>query len=832
MCKFLIKLFLAALLTCSAWITYGASTIRDFNYGWTFHLCDIDHNPDDIESIRKFDFKEVKVPHDWSIQEGYSTKNTAGSNGYLPGGVGWYKKNFSVDKKNRTKFTFIRFEGVYANSKVWINGNYLGFTPNGYLDFEYDLTPYLKFDQPNEIVMSVDRRAYSDSRWYVGGGIYRNTHLITREKSYILTHGVLITPKVNGSKATVEIQTSVVSKSKNLEYKFEVLNGKRVVTKSKSSNSQEQISIPNAQLWSLENPHMYTLRTTLYADGKVVDTRHDTFGIKNMVFDPDKGIFLNGKPIKIKGVNIHHDMGAMGVALYDDVLHRRLSKLKSVGCNAIRTAHNPHSESLLAMCDTMGFLVMNEFLDDWKVSKGKWITKRGNDDAPLEISVGYAKYFDDYAERDLKHFIRRDYNHPSVMMWSIGNEIEWTYPYYWESAPDRRGFAGLIALGTPESDNKKVLAEFNRLSKNKDELASTAHILTKWLKEVDTSRPVTSGIVIPQVSRVSGYTDALDIIGYNYKSHLYEYDHKKYPEKMIIGSENVGQYFEWKAVLDKDYIPGIFLWTGIDYIGENGPFPLKGALYSLFDFACHKTHRGHFFETMWVDTPKTYMVTTPASMSEFKVDKNGAFSVELRKPFLRRWEWFDVFHKWDYAKGETIIVQVYSNAPKVELLLNGKSLGTKNRSDFDDYNVITWDVPFVKGDLIAIGRSESGAELSRYTLRSVGNAVDIEAYSDREVIASDGYQLAHIELSLCDKDGHFVEVSDRTIDITLDDKLELLAVDNGSYSFVGDHQAPTIKSHNGCALAIIQPKRGAKGKATITFALDNGVQKVVEVRCK
>ncbi len=812
------------------------------NTDWSFTLGQMD-SPYFAEQCDTKSWKSLNIPHDWSIEEGYRLESTAGSNAFLPGGIGWYRKEFELPKEWRNDGVAVRFEGVYNNSDVWINGQHLGFFPSGYLDFEYDLTPYINKKGKNTIAVRVDRRAYADARWYVGAGIYRPVHLISRKDVYIPTHGQKITtPKISHEQSTVAIETEYTNrtdKEQKISVEYMIAD-----THIKESSVKSELTIPaggsvtdkatlyigmEPRMWSLESPSLYDLYTTVKCGGEVVDVKQDKFGLRTAEFDPEKGFMLNGKNIKIKGVNLHHDLGAVGVALYDDVLRDRLKSLQDIGVNAIRTAHNPHSESMLEMCDQMGLLVMDEFTDEWLVLKDKWIIQRSKHNIPDSLESGYPNYFKEFAERDLKNFIRRDQNHPSIIMWSIGNEIEWTYKYYFASSLDRRGYKGLVFTGEPEKNRELTRKRFAELSKGKDELSETAHKLSKWVKEIDTTRPITSGVVIPSVSRISGYTDALDVVGYNYKESYYENDHNLYPEKSIIGSENVGQFFEWEAVADKDYIPGIFLWTGVDYLGENGPWPSKGGHYSLFDFAGFKSPRGHFFETLWSDKPKTHMVTTPAAMSEFKRKSDGTFEVVLRKDPLRRWLWYETFDKWGYTEGEQIVVQVYSNAPKVELLLNGKSLGVRNHSMLPEENVIVWQVPYTKGEITAIGRKLDGQELSRHTLRTAEKPSQLAINKGCGAIGAKNF--ARVVVDLEDSNGTCVVDKPLKITATFGDMIKIAGVDNGSDQFVDSHKTNSVVTHNGKALFLFETTREiVKGeKIEVVFTTDCGIKQAIDL---
>ncbi len=831
------------LIGCSGGADRPKATTDNFNWDWSFRLGEID-SPYWQEGYAAAEgWESVNIPHDWSIQLGYTQEHTAGSNGFLPGGVGWYRKTFTLPKSSKGQGVSIRFEGVYNNSQVWINGHDLGFFPSGYLDFEYELTPYLKSGE-NVITVRVDRRAYADARWYVGAGIYRPVHLIMRDDIYIPTHGQLITtPEVTAEKATIKVETDFKNRteeSQTIIVDYQICINSKVESTTRATltlaagatlKDQQLIALENPKLWSTKEGNTYDLYTFISRGSDYLERHHESFGVRTIEFTPDRGFLLNGETVKIKGVNIHHDLGSVGVALHNGELYKRLRSLKEVGVNAIRTAHNPHSESLLKMCDRLGLLVMDEFTDEWLKLKDKWIIQRSKSNIPDSLESGYPTYFKEFAERDLKNFMRRDFNHPSVFMWSVGNEIEWTYKYYFASSLDRKGYKGLVFTGEPEKNRELTKKRFAELSKGHDELSETAHKLAGWVKEVDTTRPVTSGVVIPSVSRISGYTDALDVIGYNYKDSYYEIDHEMYPEKMILGSENVGQYFEWAAVKDKEYIPGIFLWTGVDYLGENGPWPSKGGTYSLFDFACFKTARGHFFETFWCDTPKTHIVTTPASMSEFKQQADGTFEIVMRKDPLRRWLWYETFDKWGYESGEQVVVQVYTNAAQVELQLNGRSIGVKRLADFAEENIILWQIPYEAGELLAIGQDESGHEISRHSLRTGEeiSKLNVELPYNKRVSA--GKTIRYV-VELHDKNGTRIVDKPQTITAELPKGISIVGVDNGSDRFVGDHQATSIETHNGRALYILTCERGQKGMSTVKFTTDGGVSSEVQFECK
>ncbi len=818
--------------------SYGNSI--DFNFDWNFRLVS-ESDSLNASLFNAAGWRKVRLPHDWSMELGYRKESTAGSNGFLPGGIGIYYKDFSIPDSVKTSRIFIRFEAIYNRSHVWINGHHLGFSPNGYLDQEYELTDYLYHVKSNRVVVKVDRSAYADTRWYVGAGIYRNVTLISRNDIYIPTNGIgVVTPIVSEKNSKMLVTSEIVNRCAGVDEITLVHelrdNGKvlanrssrNVLLKGNINRIEDELSVDNIVPWSIDTPKLYQLSTSVYHKGKKIDEKITEVGFRTIKFDANDGFFLNSKNIKIKGVNIHHDLGCIGVAAYDNAIYRRLKKLKQMGCNAIRTAHNPHSESLLAMCDSMGLLVMDEFIDEWKKPKDKWISKRSDKPVSKRLSSCYSDYFEADAEKDLKRFIKRDRNHPSVIIWSIGNEIEWTYPYYWASSKENKGFGGLIATDDPEKDRQAVKERFDKLSGGKDELSLTAASLVGYVKEIDTTRPVTSGVVIPNVSRVSGYTDVLDVVGYNYKDAFYETDHSLYPYQPIFGSENVGQYYEWKAVEDKAYIPGIFVWTGVDYLGENGPWPVRCGDYSFFDICGMKTPRGHFFECLWKNTPKTYIVTTPAAESEFKMLHDGSFKLVEREGWIRRWEWYDTYRRWDWKNNDSIIVQVYSNATEVELFLNNQSLGRKKRVDFSSTNVMLWMVPYSDGIIKAVGY-ENGTAVSCDEMRTPQNARALGIEADKTSVKSDGYELVYLEISLTDKNGTLIYDSNSLITVDTDKKIELIGIDNGSVNIPSAKDSKSISLYKGKCVAVLRAVRGCKGQSVVSVRTSSGIKRNVKI---
>ncbi|MEM9339138.1 MAG: glycoside hydrolase family 2 TIM barrel-domain containing protein [Bacteroidota bacterium] len=811
----------------------SARDIVDFNFDWEFYLGELS-DPGN-EGVK---WNPVRLPHDWSIRESYQQENTAASTGFVPGGIGWYKKSFRLPVSEKDKLVRVEFDGVYCNSEVWINGQHLGFRPNGYASFSYPLTQHLKFgEEANELLVKVDHSAYADTRWYTGSGIYRNVRLVKTSPTSIPQWGVRITtPEVSKTSATIEVKTKVegvVTSDGELVVTVFDPSGNSVATRSISLSESKasylaSLEVSNPLLWSTEKAHLYTVRTEVKLNDQLVDEVTTTFGIRTFNFDADKGFSLNGKPMKLKGVNLHHDAGAVGAAVPKGIWEYRVKKLKSIGVNAIRMSHNPHSVELMEVCDEMGMLVMDEFFDEWHRPKGKSIVYLGDEKADHDQEAkGYSTYFLEWAERDLKDLIRRDYNHPSVIMWSIGNEIEWAFPTY--SAAFRKLNPGLdIRKEAPVFDPEQVRPVVKEVLGENDSLAIVAKLLSQWVKEEDATRPVVCGSVRPSVSLVSGYADALDVMGFNYRQKSYDAAHEAYPELKIIGSENWGDYQEWKHVKERDFVGGMFAWTGFAYMGEAGPWPRKGLEISFFDYAGFKTPRGHFFECFWKEEPKVYVVTTPASVSEFSYSETRGWSFEMQKTpppvwsELRRWEWYQVNEHWNYTDQEPIVVQTYTNCEVAELFLNGKSLGKKSRMDFEEDNIIKWLVPYEKGKLVVKGYIND-IVVDEYQLSSTGAVASVALKADKVSLQSDRYDVAHVEVSVLDASGLQIRDVDVPVSFRVSGEgAKLLTVDNGWEMNVDNHYKNTVSLHDGKAMAIIQAT-DQKGQVEVVATV-NGVE--------
>ena len=803
---------------------------QDFNRGWKFSL-----NEKQAAFANDLDdknWREVNLPHDWSVEFPFDSVNGEGCTGYLPGGLGWYRKHFSV-QKNDNQNIYVLFDGVYNNSEIWLNGQKLGEHPYGYSPFYYDLSPFLnRSGTDNILAVKVDHTRYADSRWYTGSGIYRNVKLITVNKLHIPVWGTFITtPEVSETSATVHLRVNVANKFDS-EQQFDIVTelvspeGKTVLTlksENQKLNSGEtefelQGKIENPALWGTENPNLYQAKISIIQQGKTIDQSTTRFGIRSIRFDAETGFFLNGENMKIKGVCLHHDGGLVGAAVPAGVWKRRLEILKDGGCNAIRCSHNPPSEEFLDLCDEMGFLVQDEFFDEWDNPKDKRLNMTEQHDD--YITRGYGEHFQEWAESDLKSTILAHRNHPSVIQWSIGNEIEWTYPKNKIATGffNNMNWSGSYFWSQPPFSPEKIKEEYDKQAPEKYEIGATAQKLANWTREMDITRPVIANCILPSASFISGYADALDIVGFSYRRVMYDYARENYPDKTVMGTENLGQWHEWKAIEERPFVSGTFLWTGIDYLGEsNGGWPQKGTASGLLDLAGFTKPSWNMYKTLWTSEPHIYICSQTAEKSKYVADAAGI--VTERKPGAWEhalWEWYPVNEYWNYNSGEPVIVEVISNCEQVELFLNEKSLGIKKLADFPD-RIYKWAVPFAEGKLEAKGMM--GAKSAETQIITAGEPIAIQIISDKTSLEADGYDVAHLVIQLIDEKGNPVLNTEKEISFELQGAIKNLGVDNGDIRSTQKFQANKIKTSKGRALLIVQSTLTI-GEATINASGD------------
>ncbi|MDZ8117524.1 sugar-binding domain-containing protein [Pontiella agarivorans] len=747
---------------------------------------------DDVSGAEAADFdaaawRTVKVPHDWSVEESFSN-DWEGATGYLPGGIGWYRKTF---QSLETAVTYLHFDGVYNHATVYLNGEKLGDHPYGYSPFYYDISDQV-ISGENVIAVRVDHSRYCDSRWYTGSGIYRSVELVGTSETHIPVWGTFITtPEISDKKASVNVQIEI-SSPKDAEVSTTIIDpdGKTVAQGSVAAEALtiQTFEVSSPRKWDVDTPNRYKAICSVFKAGKMVDEYETVFGIRSIRFDADEGFFLNGKNMKIKGVCLHHDGGCVGAAVPKDVWRRRFATLKAGGCNAIRIAHNPGSDEFLDLCDEMGLLVQDEFFDEWDHPKDKRLNQ--NEQHDDYISRGYTEHFQEWAEKDLKAVMRAHRNHPSIFQWSIGNEIEWTYPRNAEATGFfDMGWEGNYFWEQPPNSIEEIKRLLKELPREEYDIGETAQRLAKWTREMDTSRPVIANCILPSASYESGYADALDIIGFSYRRVIYDYGHENYPKLPLMGTENLGQWHEWKAIEERDFVSGTFLWTGIDYMGEvNGQWPKNTLDSGLLDRAGFEKGSYHMMKTLWCNEPHVHLTSQTLEKSPYVFDASTGFIGEADSNAwkTKTWIWHDVNTHWNYADGEMIAVEVYSNCPSVELFLNGESLGRKKLSDFEDH-IYKWAVPYKPGKLEA--RADGASDL----LQTAGVPASIQ-------LCADGM---HVIAQLVDAAGIPVKTEERKIFFAVEGGT-LIGVDNGSPFNIQDYQSDCIITAQGRCLLIAE----------------------------
>ena len=776
-------------------IACGATARERINFdkGWRFALADsvqmsaLDYNDSKWHTLN--------VPHDWAIEGDFSASAPSGnSGGALPGGIGWYRKTFTVDNADKGKMMYIDFDGVYMNAKVWINGTLLGQRPYGYSSFRYDLTPYIIYGGKNVVAVRVDNSDQPNSRWYSGCGIYRHVWLNKTARIHVAHWGTHVVAE--GNKVKVDVTVDNPDNAKFAVRNTLLDREGRVVGKAMGIKSVIKVSKP--KLWSCESPYIYTLRTEIVAGGKVVDTYETTTGFRTFKFDAAKGFSLNGKSMKINGVCQHHDLGCLGAAINEDALHRQLRILKEMGTNAIRCSHNPPAPELLAMCDTMGFIVMDESFDMWRRRKTQ------ND---------YARFFDEWAERDLTDLVLRDRNHPSILMWSIGNEVL----EQWSSADADNLTAEQANLILNAGHDASTLAHGEELSVNSILTRNLCAIIRRY----DTTRPITAGCNEPDPKNHLFKSGALDIIGFNYHHRWVKDVPKNFPGQPFIFSESVsalqtrGFYMmpsdkvykapvewwlpyqdpsfqcsaydnmhaswsstheeTWDVVKHNDFVGGQFIWTGFDYIGEPTPygFPARSSYFGLIDLAGFPKDTYYMYQSEWTDKQVLHL-----------------------------------FPHWNWLEGQDIDMWCYyNNADEVELFINGRSQGVKAKKDSHEYHLM-WRVKFEPGEVKAVARKD-GKVVADKVIRTAGAPAALSLTADRTHFGKNpnGDNLAFITVEVVDKDGNLCPRAEDQIFFDVEGG-RIVGTDNGNPVSMERFKEPKRKAFNGKCLVVVATDGG------------------------
>ena len=753
---------------------------QNFDAGWLFILADSAQMSK--EAYNDSFWRRLDVPHDWAIEGDFYAGNPSGAGGgALPGGIGWYRKHFSL---SRIEKVFLEFDGVYMNSTVYVNGQEVGFRPYGYSSFEYDITPYVR-EGENVVAVRVDNSDQPNSRWYSGCGIYRHVWLTTTNLIHVKHWGVHVETNAKTGQVKVDVDTEGTGH-------YQVRN-----TVFDATGKEVGMKVKKPHLWSVDEPYIYKVRTQLIVDGKVVDEVETTTGFRDFKFDPQTGFWLNGKNFKLNGVCEHHDFGCLGAALNEDALHRKLSKLPAMGMNSIRSSHNPPAPELLNMCDTMGLIVMDESFDMWRRKKTQ------ND---------YARFFDEWHERDLSDLVLRDRNHPSILMWSIGNEVL----EQWSSAE-----ADTLTL---EQANLILNAGHDASTLAKDGELSVQSLLTQHLAEIvkryDTSRPITAGCNEPSPNNHLFKSGVIDIIGFNYHHQWVPGVPENFPGKPFIFSESVsalqtrGYYMmpsdsiytapkewwlpytdpsfmcsaydnmhaswsstheeTWDVVKHTPYVGGQFIWTGFDYIGEPTPygFPARSSYFGIIDLAGFPKDSYYMYQSEWTDETVLHL-----------------------------------FPHWNWLPGQTIDLWAYYNhADEVELFINGKSQGVRQKSDSHQYHVM-WRVQFEPGEVKAVSRKD-GKVVKEQVIKTAGAPDHIRLTTDYK-----GKNTTFVAVEVVDKDGNLCPLAEDQIFFSVSGNAKIIGTDNGCQTSMESFVAPQRKAFFGKCLVVVKGKGSLKAQA-------------------
>ena len=786
-----------------------------------FHLGD---TPDAWQAWYEDDsWESVSLPHDWSVHMPFSKEYSSGT-GYLAGGIGWYRIRITPDPAWRGKHISIHFDSIYKNSRVWCNSTYLGERPNGYISFGYDVADCFHFDADNIISVYVDRRELYDSRWFTGSGITGRVSLTISENIYPVDNGIFFhTPKVDDTSADYEIvnelanatdKNSLVSVTNVIFDNAGKLVGEAISQTTIMAHSSKQVTnsgtIQTPKLWSPENPNLYTVKTYISYQ-KSYQVHEMKVGIRSFRFHPDRGFFLNGKPYLFKGVCLHHDAGCLGAAVPYEVWCRRLIKLKKMGCNAIRMSHNPHMPELYTLCDVLGFFVMDEAFDEWEGPKNKWW--QGHNVYPPKHQ-GYYTDFPVWHERDLTDMILRDRNHPSVILWSIGNEID--YPNDPYCHPSFVSVPGSCVTGNNDANKPEAERMYNPARPNAQRLAELAKKLCDIVKTVDTTHPVTLAAAFPEHSADLGFIDSVDVAGYNYKENLYTEHHLAFPDKPLLGSENGHRLQDWHAVTDNEYISGQFLWTGIDYLGEAHGWPIHGSGAGLLTLAGFEKPGYYRRQSFWSDEPMIHLTTvreTDSCVTSWGETAADAYTCESASST----------ESWNYCNGELITVKCYTNLSSVELFLNDRSLGIYEKDA--DRDCILTPVSFEPGTLTAKGsENDTSVSHSLYTTTAACQ-IDIQERTltqeaNKIIAGAVGYRnpIHQLEVTMLDGSGRRVYHDSTLLHVTVTNGT-LLGIENGDLADVTEYTADYRRAYRGQLMIYAATDKGTTAATPLTVTV-------------
>lgn len=749
----------------------------------------------------------VDLPHDFSIIQNRDPDSLSGaSNGFFPGGLGHYEKSIFIPEDWEGKKIVLKIEGAYMNTKVHCNHHIVGHNPYGYTSFHCNLTPYLDYGQENKIQVTVNNTALPNSRWYTGSGLYRHVWLMVGESLHIPPWGVYVTSQeATSNTSTLLVKTRVENMDdfpQNITVHSTLLDDcdnelasqetNLEVPMNGESEASQNLVVSPVNLWDPDNPYLYTLKSELTKDGEVLDSTRTNIGIRTISVDAQKGFRLNNVPIKLKGACIHHDCGLLGAAAYDRAEERKIELLKKSGFNAVRCSHNPPSPAFLDACDRLGMMVIDEAFDCWRERKNF------ND---------YNMYFEEWWQKDMASMILRDRNHPSVIMWSTGNEIV-----------ERNGRSQGYLYA-------KKLTDYVRKLDN-------TRLVTNGLCNINPD-PTVNGLAANVTKDLEGFdffgelsykfVEPLDVVGYNYLLNRYGSDGKKYPERVICGTETfpIEVYDYWEATMKYSHVIGDFVWTGIDYFGESGlgrvnyeedksflgQYPWHQAFCGDIDICGFKRPQSYYRDCVWGIDKAPYIAV-------YRPENHG------KKANVSNWGWPDVVSSWtwhDY-KGKPINIDIYSSGYQVELLLNGESIGRKAAGKANRY-IASFETIYEPGKLEAIAYDENGIELSRSILNTAESPAAIRLTPDRRKLKRKFGDLSYITVELIDRKGNIVDDGDNNIHFTAYGVGSILAVGNSNPKSEEMYVGNQRKVYQGRAMVVIRTN-GEMGQITLTASAD------------
>lgn len=747
-------------------------TTQLFDDDWKFAL---GHQIDgDKVNFDDSSWRTLTLPHDWSIEAKPEHENPMGmEGGFFPAGEGWYRKTFELNEDYREKQISLYFEGVYMNAEVFVNGKSLGAHPYGYTSFFHDITDYVTIGALNTIAVKVDNSAQTNCRWYSGSGIYRHVWLIAKNPIHLkLWETVITTKTLTENKATVQI-ASIVTNSGTAEGSITVEtqivdgNGEEVVskeshvelTKLNEKPFSQEVTIQNPKLWSVQHPELYKAKISVKQDDELIDFKEVSFGIRTLVYNAEEGLLLNGKSILLNGGCVHHDNGCLGAAAFDRAEERKVELLKEAGFNAVRTSHNPPSEAFLAACDRLGLLVIDEAFDGWRTQKTP------ND---------YSKYIDEWWQRDLDAMVKRDRNHPSVIMWSIGNEI---------------------------------------IERTEPQAIETGDKFAKYVRSLDSTRPVTSAITTwgQGWARFDSLFAVHDIGGYNYQLHYAEEDHERVPDRIILQTESYPKdaFYVWDQTQKHRYIIGDFVWTAMDYLGESSIgryyypgepdgqhwqgdlWPWHGAYCGDIDLTGWRKPISHYRNILWNADEKIYMAVREPNPD------NGTIK-------LTDWAVWPTWESWNWPgyEGKILEVEVYSKYPSVRLYLNDSLIGEQPTTYTEAYKTL-FKVPFKKGIIRAVG-VENDKEKQESMLRSAETVSGINLIADREMIKADGQDLVYISVALVDSNGIPQPLASNELHFSIEGEGTIVGIDNASLKDTRSYKSTSCNAWMGKAMVVVR----------------------------